>query len=135
VVERGGGQARDGVPPRVRRDDGVEPGADQAQISGRHAAGLRVGVRLQLLEVRELPHVHLRGEVAADGVLERLAGVESAARERPPSRGRRTRAAPEEHLEPPVAHLEHDRDGVVEQLAIVPGRFSLHSRKLAEELG
>jgi hypothetical protein len=46
---------------------------------------LGLAARLELLEVRELAHVDLRRQVLADRVLERLAALEVAARERPGS--------------------------------------------------
>ena len=64
--------------------------------------------RLELLQVRELLHVHLRGQMAANRVLERLARVEVAARKRPGAAERIARPLPEEHLELAVPHLEHD---------------------------
>ena len=69
--------------PRVR------PGRarwDEPEVGGRHPPALRVGARLQLLEVRELADVDLRGEVPPDRALERLGGVEPPAGQRPPAR-------------------------------------------------
>src|SRR5262249_43130727 len=71
-----------------------------------------VGVtpRLELLEVCELAHVDLAREMTADRLLERLAGRELAARERPRPGERVERPLPEQDLELAGAHLEHDRD-------------------------
>ena len=46
-----------------------------------------------------------------------------------------TCAAPEQNLECAVTHLEDDRDGLVGMTGNLAARFSLHSRKLPEELG
>jgi len=46
--------------------------------------------------------------VAADRVLERLAAQQIAAGEGEGSGEGRQRTLPEEHLQPTVAHLEHD---------------------------
>ena len=79
--------------------------------SVRVAVGL--AARLELLQVGELPHVDLRRQVPADRVLERLAGVEVAARERPGAAERLPRPLPEEHLQLALADLEHDGERLV----------------------
>ena len=66
VVEGGRRQSRDRVPARVSR---VRPGRarwDEAQVGRGHAARSSGWRALQLLEMRELADVHLRGEVVAD---------------------------------------------------------------------
>ncbi len=87
-------------------------------------------MRLQLLEVGELAHVDLGGEVAADRALERVAALEPAAGERPAAARRRLRPAPEESLELVPAHLEDDRDRLVGAGGRLQARFSIHRRKL-----
>ena len=74
--------------------------------------------------------------MAADRRFERFAVVETAARESPMARVRREGAAPQQRLQHTVAHLQDDRDRLVGRSGIVlRGRFSLHSRKLAEGSG
>ena len=62
-------------------------------------------------------------------------GPRVAAGERPAARGGRACAAPEQNLECALTHLEDDRDGLVGLTGNLVARFSLHSRKLPEELG
>ena len=86
--------------------------------------------------MRKLAHVHLRGEVAADRLLERLARLEVAAGQRPAAGERLARALPEQHTEEAVPDLEDGRQGGVGRNGggrVGAGRlgreFSLHSRK------
>src|SRR5207245_3315837 len=92
----------------------------------------RVAQALELLEVGELAHVDLVGEVPPDRLLERLAGLEVAAGERPGAREWILRPAPGEHLQPLVADLQDDGEGGVGRSW--PGRLvhrlSTQSRKL-----
>ena len=87
VVERGRRQRLDRVPRGVAGEPRVGVGGDEPQVRrrelplARHPAG--VAARVELLEVGELADVHLLGELALDRLLERLAGGEVAARERP----------------------------------------------------
>src|SRR4029077_8673323 len=75
----------------------------------RMTVGLAQG--FELLEVGELANVDLDREVAPDRVLQRLAGLEVAAREGPAARERLFAALPEEHLEHALANLEHGGEG------------------------
>ena len=90
-----------------------------------------VAVRRELLEVRHLADVDLGGEMAADRLLERLAGGEDSARERPGAAERLARALPEERLQPAVAHLEDDGEAAVPWSGKLADRFTTHSQKLA----
>src|SRR5262249_62348866 len=114
VVDRRGWQGVDRVPGRVAGDAGIDVARDEAQVRGRGLPlvrrAVRVASRLELLEVRELADVDLLGKVPANRFLERLARLEVAARERPPARAGVVSALPQEHLEAPFAHLEHDRE-------------------------
>ena len=91
----------------------------------------RVAARLELLEVGELADVDLLGEVAPDRGLERLAGTELSAGQRPRAEERLLRPLPEEHLERAVAHLEHDRQRLVRKrgCARLHHKFSTGSHK------
>ena len=110
MVERQVGKAVDRMPPSIRRHSRVRMHWNQAEVRGRQlpfgGMALRVGQGLQLLEVCELSHVHLRSQVAADRALERLAGNEIAARERPGPLPRRLRPLPKKYLEDAGAHLK-----------------------------
>jgi hypothetical protein len=107
VRERELRQVVDGVPARVAGDGRVDADGHEAEVGGRE---LGDAARLELLEVRHLAQVDLLGEVAADRRLQRLAGVEAPARQRPRAGERLPRALPEQHPEPRVAHLQHDRE-------------------------
>jgi len=74
---------------------------------------LRLAPGLQLLEVRELAYIDLGLEMPAQGLLERLAGLEVSARKRPGPGLRRARSLPQERLQPAFAHLEDDGEGDV----------------------
>src|SRR5689334_8502337 len=84
MIERQLGQSRDGMPGRVLRELGIQPRWDEAEVRRRDLPFARVssGIaeRLQLLEVGDFAHVDLCGEVLADRLLERFAGLEVAAR-------------------------------------------------------
>src|SRR5581483_9174105 len=92
VVEGELRQRVDGVPARVGGEEGVEVARDEAEERRRELPAARVPVRvaqrLELLEVGDLAHVDLRGEVAADRRLERLVLAERAAGQRPRARER-----------------------------------------------
>src|SRR5262245_42359011 len=135
VVERHLREVVDRVPARVRRHVRVEPELDEAEVrrrelpGGGDAAGLAVG--RQLLEVRHLAHVDLRGQVPADRALERLTFLELAARQAPGAAVGIARTLPEECLERCVADLEDDRQGDLTWSGKLAPRFATHSRKLA----
>ena len=105
----------------------VDVARHEPEVGGRElplaAGGGRVAPRLELLEVRELAHVDLRREVAADRLLERLVRVEVAAGKRPAPANGLARPLPEQHLQLARAHLEDDRE------RHVGGLFSLGGRK------
>jgi hypothetical protein len=106
------------VPVRVLGESRIDPEWDDAEIGGRELPLLwmpqGIAPGLQLLEVRELTDVHLPGEVPADRLLERLAGVEVSAREGPVARERLLCALPEEHLQLAGAYLEDNGKSCVE---------------------
>jgi len=112
VVERDRGQLVDRLPAGVAGESGVEVARHEPEVRGRElpAARVPVGVapRLELLEVGELPHVHLLREVAPDRGLERLARLEVAAGKGPEAELRLASALPEERAQPSFPHLEHD---------------------------
>jgi len=126
VVEGEDGQLVDRVPARVGREGGLGIARHQAEVGGRELAPERVpgrvAERLELLEVRELAHVDLGGEVAPNRPLECLVGGELAARQRPAAGAGVEGALPEEHCEAPVAHLEDGcQDGVGRWVCFRPG--------------
>src|SRR6476646_2069855 len=89
------------MPARVLRHDGVEVGRDEAEVRGRQLPLERVAVGVaERLELRE---------VGADRLLQRLARLEVAARKGPRSEERLARSLPEQHLQPALANLQHDR--------------------------
>ena len=114
VVEGGLRQRVDRVPASVGGNAGIETKGNEPEIGGRQlpALGVAGGIApgAELLEVRDLAHVHLRREVAEDGALELLVRDERAAGQRPRARVRRARAFPEQHAEGAVAYLEHGRE-------------------------
>ena len=65
-----------------------------------------IAQRLQLLEVSELPDVHLLGEMAADRLLERLTLLVVPAGEGPGAGERVARALPHERLQRAASDLE-----------------------------
>ena len=68
----------------------------------------------------------------ADRRLERLAGREHAARERPGAGERLERPLPEQRLQHAVAHLQHGREGDLRRSGRLVPRFTTHSQKLAK---
>ena len=90
VVERERWQVVDGVPRRVLGQLRVDAGGHDPEERGRELAALGVAAglapRAELLEVRDVAHVDLGGQVAADRPLERLVRLERAARQRPRAR-------------------------------------------------
>ena len=76
-------QAIGRLPRCVGREPGVEFARDEPEIGSRklpltwHA--FWIAQCSELLEMRELAHVHFRGELTADRLLERLAGLQSSA--------------------------------------------------------
>src|SRR5207253_646934 len=83
VVERERRQAIGRLPRCVGREPGVEFARDEPEIGSRklpltwHA--FWIAQCSELLEMRELAHVHFRGELTADRLLESLAGLQSSA--------------------------------------------------------
>jgi hypothetical protein len=65
---------------------------------------------LELLEVRQLADVDLRGQVSPDRRLEPLSAGKGAAREGPAVLVRVPGALPQEHLEHAVANLQDDAE-------------------------
>src|SRR5678816_2990339 len=98
------------MPASVLRDGRVDVGRDEPEVRGREFpfewVPVRLAERLELLQVGELPHIHLLGEMAADCLLERLAELEEAAREGPRAEERLAGPLPEQDLQPALAHLE-----------------------------
>ena len=107
-----GGRVVDGMPGGVLGHCGVEVGRHEPEIRrGEFPLGSGCGgiaQRLQLLEVGELADVDLHGEVAADGLLERLSRLEVAAGEGPRAGEWLHGALPDERLEDARANLEDD---------------------------
>ena len=94
------------MPARVLRHVRVDPARHQPEERGRELpprriAG-RVAQRLQLLEMRDLLDVDLRGEVAAHRLLERLVRRQRPARAAPSSL--RTARAPAARAAPAAVH-------------------------------
>ena len=87
VVEGCRRQRVDRVPARVGGHARIDAQRDEPEVRGRELPALgmagRIAPRPELLEVRDVAHVHLRREVAEDRALERLVGDERAAGERP----------------------------------------------------
>ena len=112
VVERGPLEPVDGQPLRVLRHSGICIARDQAEIGGRELPVLRIALRLasglELLEVGELPDVHLGGELAPDRLLERLAAAPGSRPAGPSGLERIPRPLPHEHLQRAVPDLEDD---------------------------
>jgi hypothetical protein len=65
--------------------------------------------------MRELAQVDFGGEVASDRLLEGLAGLEVAARQRPPALERIARPLPHQNLQRVAANLEDDGECDVER--------------------
>ena len=134
VVEGELRQAVDGLPGGVLWQLGVDAGGDDAEERGRELPARGVAARLapraELLEMRELPDVDLRREVAPDRGLERLVRFERPAGERPRARVGLARALPQQRLQPSLAHLEHDRErDLARWCGRISARFVPHSLK------
>ncbi len=114
VVERHRGQAVHGVPGRVRGKRGVEVAGHEAEVGGRELPlawmTIRTAAGLELLEPGDLAHVDLGGEVAEDGLLERLAGLQVTAWERPRFGKGLACTLPKERLEAAPADPQDDRE-------------------------
>jgi hypothetical protein len=114
------------MPGRVGRDLRVDARRDQPEICSGDEPFARVapGIaeRLDLLEVRELADIHLRGEMAPDRVLQRFVGAEPPARERPRAEEGLARPQPEQRLKLLFPHLEHDPERLVGR-AMLCGRL------------
>src|ERR671937_2379738 len=99
------------MPRRVLRQLGVEAGWNEAEVGGSDlplpGVAVRIAERLELLQVRGLANVDLRGQVLPDRLLERLAGCQVAAGQRPGAEERLLRPLPDQDLEHGVPDLEH----------------------------
>jgi hypothetical protein len=117
VVEGRRRQLRDGMPPRVGRQRGRRGGRDDPEVrrSQHPAAGVAADVAVggELLEMGDLTHVHLLGEVPQDRGPQPLVGRDAATREGPPAIVWGHRPPPHQHRQHAVAHREHDRDDLV----------------------
>jgi len=82
-----------------------------------------IAERLELLEVRDLPHVDLGGEVPLDRLLESLAGLEVAAGKRPGAEKRFSSPLPEQRLQRAAADLQYDREGDMGGIGRLTHRF------------
>ena len=115
VVEREPGQAVDGMPVRVLRQRGIDPERHDPEVGGREVPLL--GWRSGSLRVSSCSRCEssrtstFAGEVPADRILERLAGVEVAAgRDQAPANGSLARCQ-RSTCSLPGAHLEDDGEG------------------------
>jgi L-aspartate oxidase len=112
VVERHGRERVHSVPARVGGNPGIDAERDEAEVRRRELAPLGVPARVapgpELLEVCDLPHVHLRGEMAEDRRLQALVGSERTPRQRPRAAERVEAALPEQDGELAFPHLEDD---------------------------
>jgi hypothetical protein len=134
VVEGKLGEGIHRVPGGVGGQQRVDIRRDEAEKGGRELAAIRVtgGVApgAELLQVRELADVHLRGQLPSHRSLQRLGGPELAAGERPPPHERLARPLPQQALQKPGPHLEHDRENdVSRRCGRIAPRFLPHSRK------
>ena len=127
MVERELGQLRDRMPGRVLRKLRVEVCRYEAEVSRRDLPFARmaggIAERFDLLEVGDLSHVDLGGEVLSDRLLERLAALEVAAGQRPSAKKRLSRPLPEERLQCAGADLEHHREGDMGRIGRLTHRF------------
>ena len=107
-------QVADWMPGRVVGHRRVDVLRDEAEVGGSEDPRARVAIgvaeRDQLLQVRQLSDVDLRGQVAPDRVLERLAVIQVAAGQGPRSEEWLPCTLPEENLELALSHLQHDRE-------------------------
>ena len=125
------------MPGRVAGKSSVDVARHEPDVRGgelplvRDAA--RIAQRLELFEVSELVDVDLRLELAPDGFLECLAGLEPPARQGPAPAERRLRPLPQKHVKLPSAHLQDDGERDLRRSRVAPVRvvreFSPHSRK------
>jgi hypothetical protein len=81
-----------------------------------------VAESLELLQMRQLAHVDLRGEMALDRILEGLARAQNPAREGPGAFEGLSGAFPEQNLELVPSDLKDDRESLV--LRCVRGKLS-----------
>jgi basic membrane protein A len=142
VVEGHGRKRVDRMPARVGGHRRVEVARDEPEVGRRELplarAAARVAAGLELLEVCQLAHVDLDGEVATDRLLERLTGLEEAAGKGPVPAERLAGPLPEQHLEPRRPHLEDGRERDVRRGSMAGAgrrgrlgqRFQTISRKL-----
>src|SRR5713226_2414675 len=111
---------------------------DEPEVCGRELPlarrAVRIAQRLELLEVRQLTHVDLLCEVAADRLLERVALREIATRKRPTPLERFPRSPPEEHLQRAVSHLQDDRERDVGGTGVPGGRLTHGFRPIVVNL-
>ena len=98
------------MPAGIGRKLRVGVARDEPEECGRKLAVRRVpaGVApgLELLEVRDLPHVHLVRQMPAHRLLQGLVRLEDAARQGPHSGVRVAGALPQQRLEAAVPHLQ-----------------------------
>ena len=84
VVEGGGGQAVDGVPPGVGGKRGLDVARHEPEVGRRELPALGVAIGLaqgrELLEPRELAHVDLHRQMSAHRLLEGFRAIETATR-------------------------------------------------------
>src|SRR6478672_6443328 len=108
-------QVRDRMPGGVLGKLGIGVRRDEPEVRGRDLpfTGVARGIaeRFELLEVGDLAHVDLRGEVLPDRLLERFTALEVSTRKRPGSEQRLARPPPDESLQRAVANLEDDCEG------------------------
>src|SRR6478672_13471028 len=113
-------QLRDRMPGGVVGQLGIGVRRDEPEVRGRDLplSGVARGVaeRFELLEVGDLAHVDLRGEVLPDRLLERLTALEVATRQRPGTEKRLARPPPDESLQRAVPDLQDDCEGGVSRL-------------------
>src|SRR4051812_32897363 len=103
MVEREPRQAGDPMPGRVLRERRIDSRRNEPEI-GRcdlplGGVALWIAERPELLEVGDLAHVDLGGQVSLDRLLERLSLLEVAAGERPRPEKRFASALPEQRLQ------------------------------------
>src|SRR5207247_5820744 len=123
------------MPARVLGHERVDIGRNEPEVRGGELPLERVASRIaerhELLQVRELAHVDLDRKVAADRLLQCLAGLEVAAREGPGAEEWLACPLPQQHLQASVSHLQDDCKRGVSGPG--PGRLSptlsTHSRK------
>src|SRR6266852_202274 len=111
---------------------------DEPEVCGRELPlarrAVRIAQRLELLEVRQLTHVDLLCEVAADRLLERVALREIATRKRPTPLERFPRALPEEHLQRALSHLQNDGERDMGGSRVPAGKLAHSFRPIVANL-